>query len=57
MKRKGFSVRTKDGYIITKHTIALYKDKFYSIERYDISKICGTYKEVFDTLTVLRTFI
>ena len=39
MSRTEKTVITKDGYIIKKHTITLYKGRYYSISKDGITKV------------------
>lgn len=56
MNRTEKTVITKDGYIIKKHIITLYKNRYYSISKDGINKGWYTYRELFDTLAILRVF-
>lgn len=56
MSRTEKTVITKDGYIIKKHTITLYKGRYYSISKDGINKGWYTYRELFYTLAILRVF-
>ena len=57
MIRREKTVITKDGYTIKKHSLTLKPNHYYSISNND-GKIRGfyTYKELFDTLAILRLF-
>lgn len=56
MKRKAKTVITKDGYIIKKHTLTLYHNRYYSISKNGIGRGWYTYKELLDSLAILRCF-
>lgn len=56
MKRIEKTVITKDGYIIKKHILTLQKNRYYSIIKDGKSKGWYTYRELFDTLAILRSF-
>ena len=54
MIRKEKTVVTKDGYIITKHSKTLYKNRYYTIIKDGKIKGWYTYRELFDNLSFLR---
>lgn len=54
MIRTRKTVTTKDGYIITKHAITLYPNRYYTISKDGISKGWYTYKELFECLAIFR---
>ena len=54
MQRKAKTVTTKDGYTIKKHSITLFKDRFYSIEKNGESKGWFSYGELYNALKVCR---
>lgn len=57
MKRYSKTVITKDGYVITRHAIALNPYCRYTIIKPNGSKIGWyTYRQLLDTLAILRLF-
>ena len=56
MNRKSKTVVTKDGYIITKHSITRHKNRYYTITKDGNNKGWYTYRELFDCLSILRLF-
>lgn len=56
MIRTEKTVITKDGYIIKKHNITLYPNRYYSISKEGLRKGFYTYRELFDALAILRCF-
>lgn len=57
MIRREKTVTTKDGYIIKKRSLTLKPDHYYSItDNHGKCRGFYTYKELFDTLAILRLF-
>lgn len=56
MKRTEKTIITKDGYVITKRAITLFKGRYYNIEKDGHTRGWYTYRELFDALAFLRLF-
>ena len=56
MIRTEKTVITNDGYIIKKHTITLYPNRYYTIIKDGQNRGWYTYRELFDALAILRAF-